>query len=312
MSLTATVTSSTPADGTFSASGAAAWDAGMSGGITGFGTGVEAALGINTGSAGSVVLFNGALGTPSSGTATNLTGLPIAGLTGLGTGVGTALAVNVGSAGAFVTFNGALGTPSSGTLTNASGLPVSSGISGFGTGVATALAVNVGSSGAFVTNGGALGTPSSGTLTNATGLPISGVASLDGTPDTDHTSTGLKTSTFNAGESVTVMDLVYFKSDGKWWKTDADAAGTAGGMLAISLETKSADQAMSVALPGSFVRDDTWNWTVGAVLYIDTATAGGITATQPSGTDDVVRVVGWAVSADVIWFQPSSDYATVV
>lgn len=39
-----------------------------------FGTGVETALGVNTGSAGAPVLFNGALGTPSSGVATNLTG----------------------------------------------------------------------------------------------------------------------------------------------------------------------------------------------------------------------------------------------
>lgn len=38
------------------------------------GTGVETALGINVGSAGAFVTFNGALGTPSSGTVTNLTG----------------------------------------------------------------------------------------------------------------------------------------------------------------------------------------------------------------------------------------------
>ena len=38
------------------------------------GTGVVTALGVNTGSAGAPVLFNGALGTPSSGTVTNLTG----------------------------------------------------------------------------------------------------------------------------------------------------------------------------------------------------------------------------------------------
>lgn len=62
------------------------------------------------------------LGTPASGTATNLTGLPIAtGVSGLGTGVATALAVNVGSAGAPVVFNGALGTPTSGTVTNLTG-----------------------------------------------------------------------------------------------------------------------------------------------------------------------------------------------
>lgn len=57
-----------------------------------FGTGVEAALGVNIGSAGAPVLFNGAGGTPSAITLTNGTGLPIAGITGLGSGVGTWLA----------------------------------------------------------------------------------------------------------------------------------------------------------------------------------------------------------------------------
>lgn len=44
------------------------------GGITGLGTGVATALATNIGSAGAFVTFNGALGTPSSGTVTNLTG----------------------------------------------------------------------------------------------------------------------------------------------------------------------------------------------------------------------------------------------
>ena len=38
------------------------------------GSGVVTALGVNTGSAGAVVLFNGALGTPTSGTMTNVSG----------------------------------------------------------------------------------------------------------------------------------------------------------------------------------------------------------------------------------------------
>ena len=86
------------------------------------GTGVITALGVAVGSAGAFVVNGGALGTPSSGTLTNATGLPVGtGISGFGTSVATALAVNVGSAGAFVVNGGALGTPSSGTVTNLTG-----------------------------------------------------------------------------------------------------------------------------------------------------------------------------------------------
>ncbi len=71
---------------------------------------------------GNGVYVGDALGTPSSGTLTSCTGLPIStGVSGLGTGVGTALAIAVGSAGGPVTNGGALGTPSSGTVTNLTG-----------------------------------------------------------------------------------------------------------------------------------------------------------------------------------------------
>lgn len=56
------------------------------------GTGVGTALAINVGSAGSVVTNGGALGTPSSATLTNATGLPISGLT-----ASTLTAIGVGS-----------------------------------------------------------------------------------------------------------------------------------------------------------------------------------------------------------------------
>jgi hypothetical protein len=164
---------------------------------------------------GALLFADGALGTPSSGTLTNCTGLPATGVTGTalvasaigttvqayaanlttwaactpGTGVTTALAVNVGSAGAFVVNGGALGTPSSGTLTSCTGLPISTGVSGLGTNVATFLATpssaNLAAAVTDETGSGALvfansptlvtpalGTPSSGTLSNCSGYPV--------------------------------------------------------------------------------------------------------------------------------------------
>ena len=149
----------------------------------------------------------GPLGTPSSGTATNLTGLPIStGVSGLGTGVATALAVNVGSAGAPVVNGGALGTPSSGTMTNVTGLPLSTGVTGTlpvangGTGVTTSTGSGnnvLSTSPTLVTP--ILGTPTSVTLTNATGLPLS--TGVTGTLGTTNGGTGVTTST-GSGNNV--------------------------------------------------------------------------------------------------------------
>ena len=141
-------------------------------------------------------------------------------------------------------------------------------------------------------------------------LDLVTVAGLDATPDSDHTANGPQTNTLNCGYSSTIMDLVYLGSGGKWLEADSDATGTYINLLAIALEAKTDGQAMNVAIHGSFVRDDTWNWTIGVPLYIS-GTLGAITATKPSGSGDIVRTVGYAVTADVIFFSPSSDYVTL-
>jgi hypothetical protein len=138
--------------------------------------------------------------------------------------------------------------------------------------------------------------PTSGSFTD---VVVSG-GILIGPPDTDHTEVGL-VSNLTAGESLVFGEVCYYKSDGKYWKSDADAEATMP-IVVMSLETIGAD-GVGPFLKRGFVKDDAWSWTTGGLLYGST-TGGDITQTAPSGSGDQVQIVGYAYSADVIFFNP--------
>jgi hypothetical protein len=162
----------------------------ISTGVTGLGTNVATALAVNVGSSGAVITNGGALGTPSSGTLTNASGLPIStGVSGLGSGVATFL-----------------GTPSSANLIAAVTDETGTGALVFAT------------SPTLVTP--ALGTPASGNLTNTT---------VDGTNPVgfrDLPAVGTKTSSYSlttgdvgkyvqvgSGGSITIPDATFAEGD---------------------------------------------------------------------------------------------------
>jgi hypothetical protein len=171
----------------------------------------------------------------------------------------------------------------------------------------------------LVTQGGALGTPSSGTLTNTTGytsdlaLAENKSVILDPVLSADGKFTGT-TIAGTAGATLVFGDLCYRASTGKWLLADADAISTAGDVkLGFCVLAAAADTDPTVILLHGNIRADARfpTFTVGVPVYAST-TPGDVTATQPSGTDDVIRVVGHAATADSIDVEISKLYFTHV
>ena len=119
---------------------------------------------------------------------------------------------------------------------------------------------------------------------------------------------------FQAGEDLTAGECVYFKSDGKMWKAVATAAATSR-CVAMCVATVSAD-AMGPFLLKGFARFNSEfpPWTVGGALYTpeaETSNKNVPEQTAPDTDGDFVQIIGWAVSADAIWFAPDSTVVEV-
>lgn len=118
----------------------------------------------------------------------------------------------------------------------------------------------------------------------------------------DHTFRGIYRSDQIAGEDIAFGEIANYKSDGKWWKTDANTTTMCIGEIGIALEDILADATGEIGKIVD-VRDDSWSWTVGAMLYIS-GTAGAMTQTMPMGGADQIRKVAVALSATLVSFAP--------
>lgn len=122
------------------------------------------------------------------------------------------------------------------------------------------------------------------------------------------------TRTGTAGAALAFGDLVYLDpTDSRWELADANiAAGSDGdprGILGICVQAAAGDGSATTVLLYGTVRADAVfpSLTINAPVYVS-ETAGDIVVTQPSTADVVIRVVGFGLTADELFFCPSPDY----
>jgi len=117
--------------------------------------------------------------------------------------------------------------------------------------------------------------------------------------------------TFRTGATVTPFSPVYIDGNNEVQECDADAIATMP-CIGVSINTSNvtADNDIEVMLLG-LIRHDSFTdfGAAGAPVFVST-TVGTMTTTAPSGTDDVVQIVGHSIAEDLIFVQPSLTFIT--
>jgi trimeric autotransporter adhesin len=140
-------------------------------------------------------------------------------------------------------------------------------------------------------------------------LTAGGAVILTATLSTDDTFRGTALSGLNAGATIAQWEVVYLDGSSTWQLADADGSGTYPARGVAVAGYSSTDPA--VILREGTARNDAWSWTPGGTLYIS-ATPGGLTQTPPSTSTHKVQQVGFALTADIAYFNfASGEYLTV-
>lgn len=166
-----------------------------------------------------------------------------------------------------------------------------------------------------IANGGTVVASVTGT-TGGTALLLAENTSigLDPAGSADGKYTGI-TVTATAGYTQAFGDLVYIDpTDSRWEATAASAgAGADGdcrGILGMVVVAGTDGTACTVLLQGIIRADAKFpTFTVNNPLYAS-ATTGLVTGTKPTTTDYVVRTVGFGITTDEMYFNPSPDFIT--
>lgn len=107
--------------------------------------------------------------------------------------------------------------------------------------------------------------------------------------------------------STAFGNVLYVAADFHYERAQADSDST---IPAVVMALEAGDGSGKLVLEEGQICNTDWDWSAGLV-YVDDDTAGGLTQTPPSDTGDQVQAVGWALSADTIYFRPDQTYLEI-
>ena len=151
---------------------------------------------------------------------------------------------------------------------------------------------------------------SSANITNITGSNISGSGNYIGSTRYNITAAAAGRALgdivyFGECESVEKGEVYNYSQDGIWVKADADAASTSTGLIGVAL---------SNSLPDGFIIRGMVTLSadggqVSEPLYLST-TAGRVSSTAPTGTGDIVRIIGYCMHSTTgqVWLSPDNSW----
>jgi hypothetical protein len=100
---------------------------------------------------------------------------------------------------------------------------------------------------------------------------------------------------------------VYVWNGTDWVAVDADAEATTKGLMGVALGTAATSGFLTHGV--AYLSHDPG--AAGDILYVDTVTAGNLTSTQPSAQGDFVRVAGYCLADNKVFFSPSQDWIEI-
>ena len=109
------------------------------------------------------------------------------------------------------------------------------------------------------------------------------------------------------GTGTLVAGQVYTHASGAWVAVDADASTTTEGLLGMALGTSPTTHGLLVHGVGYLSHNP---GAAGDVLYVHTS-PGELSATQPGTAGDFVRVAGYCLADNKVFFSPSQDFIEV-